>query len=202
MKHTRLSITFFALGVLCIVSALGLFFYNRFTADKAYEVSQDTVSQLTELIEQEEPGIFPTDNVEREMPKTKVDGNGYIGYLNITEYDLKLPVSAEINYDILNISPCLYSGSVYSNDMVVAAHNYEYHFGKIPYLPIGSVITFTDVENNKYEYQVISIETLGPTQIEEMTTKTIGNNWDLTLFTCNYGGSQRIAVRCMRTAES
>lgn len=198
MKHTKLSITFFALGVLCIASALGLFFYNRVSADKAYEASQNTVSQLTELIEQEESGVFPTDNVDREMPKTKVDGNGYIGFLDIKEYDLKLPVSAEINYDILNISPCLYSGSVYSNDMVVAAHNYEYHFGKISYLSIGSAITFTDVENNKYEYQVVSIETLAPTQIEEMKTKSIGNDWDLTLFTCNYGGSKRIAVRCKR----
>lgn len=198
MKHTKLSLTFVTLGVLCIAVAAGIFLYNKISANQAYEVSQNTVNKLSEIIESKEPGVFPTDNYDREMPKTEIDGDHYIGVLNITELDLRLPVSAENNYDMLDISPCLYSGSIYCNDMVIAAHNYDSHFGRISYLPMGSKIIFTDTENNDYQFEVISIETLLPNQIEEMKTKTLQNNWDLTLFTCTYGGNERIAVRCKK----
>ena len=42
------------------------------------------------------------------------------------------------------------------------------------------------------------METLQPTQIEEMVGKADGDDWDLTLFTCTTGGSARCAVRCTR----
>lgn len=42
-------------------------------------------------------------------------------------------------------------------------------------------------------------EVLQPTQIEKMTVKSSGDDWDLTLFTCTTGGQARYALRCVRT---
>ena len=83
--------------------------------------------------------------------------------------------------------------------MVVCAHNYAKHFSPIKWLAIGSSVYFTDADGLRWSYEVESVETLRPTQIEEMTTDTETDNWDLTLFTCTSGGGSRYAVRCVRT---
>ncbi len=195
MKNNKRSVIIISLGILCILCACGLLVYNQITANRAYQHSLKTVEKLTEVISEEESD-FPIDNHDRIMPKVKVDGMGYIGILDIEELELKLPVSAELDYSKLDKAPCLYSGSVYRDDMVIAAHNYENHFGRLSYLSIGSKINFTDVENNTYSYEVVNIETLSATQTDEMKTKTPTNDWDLTLFTCNYSGSKRVTIRC------
>ena len=46
-------------------------------------------------------------------------------------------------------------------------------------------------------YEISNVETLQPTQIEEMITAAQESAWDLTLFTCSAGGSTRCAVRCI-----
>ena len=43
-------------------------------------------------------------------------------------------------------------------------------------------------------YQVVGEDILHPTAVEEMTS----GDFDLTLFTCNYGSSRRITVYCER----
>lgn len=54
------------------------------------------------------------------------------------------------------------------------------------------------MDNNVFEYEVAQIEIIEPTDIEQMTT---ADDWDLTLFTCNYGGSVRITVRCVLVSD-
>ena len=76
--------------------------------------------------------------------------------------------------------------------MVIAAHNYKRQFGKISHLKPGDTVTFTDVEDNVYRYEVQTTETLGAYDVEKMIT----GDWDLTLFTCTYGGQKRVTVRC------
>ena len=98
------------------------------------------------------------------------------------------------DYALLNIAPCRYTGSVYLNSMVVAAHNYSTHFGRLKELSPGDSIAFTDSDGNVFSYSVIEIETLSPYAIDDMTT----GDWDLTLFTCTVGGAQRVTVRCAR----
>ena len=41
-------------------------------------------------------------------------------------------------------------------------------------------------------YEVVEVDILNPTAIEEMTD----SGFDLTLFTCTYGGQSRVTVRC------
>ena len=62
----------------------------------------------------------------------------------------------------------------------------------------GCPVYFTDADGLRCSYEVESVETLQPTQIEEMVGKADGDDWDLTLFTCTTGGSARCAVRCTR----
>lgn len=131
-------------------------------------------------------------NPNMEMPTEEVDGNKYIGILEIPALDLRLPVMNEWSYSGLKIAPCRYTGSVYLNNMVIAAHNYYSNFGHLKNLSQGDKVVFTDIDGNVFQYEVLMVETLSPVAVKEM----ISGNWDLTLFTCTVGGQSRVAVRC------
>ena len=133
-------------------------------------------------------------NPNMEMPESEIDGNMYIGILKIPALEIELPVMSKWDYARLRLSPCRYAGSVYLNNMVICAHNYDRHFGGIKNLQLGDELSFTDMDGNVFSYRVIEIETLKPRASEEMKN----GDWDLTLFTCTLGGATRVTVRCER----
>ena len=192
------ALIFISAGLLCVMAALALYIYNTVQSGNAAEASAEIVSALSEQIdaEGESAASFPADNPDREMPSPEYEGNGYVGILSLPSLGLELPVGDALSYEALQSTPCLYSGSIYSRDMVIGAHNYDSHFGGINSLGIGDRVIFTDVENHVFICEVVDIETLRPEQNDVLTEKQNGSIWDLTLFTCNYSGSERVTVRC------
>lgn len=136
-------------------------------------------------------------NPDMEMPVEHIDGQDYIGVLAIPGLELKLPVISEWSYPRLKIAPCRYAGSAYTGDLIISAHNYSSHFGKLNHLHVGDTVSFTDIDGNVFHYKVMEIYTLKPTAIEEMES----GDWDLTLFTCTVGGQSRVTVRCDSVKE-
>lgn len=131
------------------------------------------------------------------MTKEIVDGYEYIGLIEIPTTELKLPVQSDWSDEKLEISPCRFTGSIYTNDLVIAGHNYKAHFSLIKWLEIGDPIQFIDVLGKEYNYEVIEMEIVQPEEVERMIT----GDWDLTLFTCTTGGQARMAIRCKLLEE-
>lgn len=131
------------------------------------------------------------------MPTVDVDGYLYIGTLVLPPLEIELPVADNWDYDRMRISPCRYSGSFYSDDLVICAHNYSSHFRDIGSMQVGDKVIFIDVLGNEFHYKVGLVETLSSTAVDEMTS----SDWDLSLFTCNYSGMARVTVRCERVDE-
>ena len=187
-------------GLLCMMAALAVFLFNQNESHQAKTASAKIVAALSEQIaeegEENHEETFPTDITDRTMPEMTVDGERYAGILRIPELELELPVLAFFDYDSLQVTPCLYSGTIYRRNMVIGAHNYDAHFGRISALGIGSEVDFTDVENNTYRCRVVNLETLKPAQNDVLTEKAHEGDWDITLFTCNYSGTERVTVRC------
>ena len=187
-------------GLLCMMAALAVFLFNQNESHQAKTASAKIVAALSEQIaeegEENHEETFPTDITDRTMPEMTVDGERYAGILRIPELELELPVLAFFDYDSLQVTPCLYSGTIYRRNMVIGAHNYDAHFGRISALGIGSEVDFTDVENNTYRCRVVNLETLKPDQNDILTEKAHEGDWDITLFTCNYSGTERVTVRC------
>ena len=207
---------FIGAGLLFIAAAAALCGYNVYDGHRAGIAAQESVNYLQAAIEPEKGFSIVDDNVnmqfpavsdmpmeeeipdyilnpDMDMPVISYDGNDYIGILEIPAIGLEIPVMSEWSYPKLKISPCRYTGSVYKNDMVIAAHNYEAHFGSINELDEGARVTFTDVDGNVFQYLVDMKETLGPHDVEYL----VDGGWDLTLFTCTPGGSYRVTVRCI-----
>lgn len=190
-------------GLLLIAAALFITAFNLREEAAARTASVRAADRLEALIPAHTPrpaavpGAVLPENVpetDMEMPVKTVDGVDYIGVIAVPSLSLELPVASEWSYERLKISPCRYSGSVYSGDMVLCAHNYSSHFGQIKTLKPGDAVVFTDVDGNVYNYEVAELETLQPAAVDEMKS----GEWDLTLFTCTIGGQTRVTVRCDR----
>ncbi len=66
---------------------------------------------------------------------------------------------------------------------MIAGHNYTtHHFGTLYELEEGDKVIFTDMDGVVTHYQVVALDILQPTAVEEMTAGA----YDLTLFTCTY----------------
>lgn len=126
------------------------------------------------------------------MTQVVIKQYSYIGYLTIPKLRLELPIMTDWSYEHLKISPCRYSGSVMGDDLVLMAHNYARHFGKLSELSTGDEVYFTDVLGITTRYQVVGRDVLDPYAVGEMTS----GEFDLTLFTCTYGGQSRVTVYC------
>lgn len=122
-------------------------------------------------------------------PTAEIDGYYYIGILEIPSLELSLPVMSEWSYQNLKFAPCRYSGSAYTGNFTIAAHNYSTHFGPVRDLEAGDQVIFTDIKGRRFFYEVETVETLEPTAIEDM----LSDEWDLTLFTCTFSSQARVA---------
>ena len=190
-------------GLLLIAAALCLFVYNKREAESAAQTAEQAlqdISDVPHVLEQPQESeihsIIPDyiSDPTMEMPTVEVDGNFYIGILEIHALELSLPVISEWNDTRLKQAPCRYKGSVYLDNLIIAGHNYKKHFGGLKNLQIGDTITFTDMDEHCFSYTVTALEELDGTAIEAMES----GDWDLTLFTCTIGGKKRVTVRCKK----
>lgn len=193
------------IGKVCLLSALLLHLYNIYDNMNQDQNQKQILEQyIQETNHQQDTSFIQIPdyqlNPEMEMPEVSIPGleeAGCIGILEIPSINIKLPVLSTWSYSLLKKAPCRYTGSIYLDNMVIAAHNSEAHFKKISNLQEGDIVTFTDAVGNVFTYTVAGIELLQPDEVDNMTN----GQWSLTLFTCTYGGASRVTVRCEKNTE-
>lgn len=213
----KLSRIFLTMGLLLLAAALCFTAYNLQSEARAGEASSQALAALRPEIEKvqtqqtlaleteasyvyeqtEMPAQAPlyADNPQMDMPIQMLEGQDYIGILEIPALSLEVPIISEWSMERLSLAPCRYTGSAYQDDLVILGHNYVGHFRELKNLLPGDAVIFTDMDGNVFSYEVLYLETLAPESVEEMLT----GDWALTLFTCTPGGQNRTAVRCART---
>lgn len=192
-KGKRTGKIIMAAGLLLVAASLALTLYNSYTENRAAEMSENVVAQLDTVT----TGVLPevpdyVINPDMDLPVKGIDGKNYVGTLSVPALELDLPVMEEWSYENFKIAPCVYEGTPYKNNFIVAAHNYRKHFGQLTNLQKGDSIFFKDMDGNIFRYEVLYTEILDNEAVEEMSA----GEWDMTLFTCTYGGATRITVRC------
>ena len=194
------------IGLLLMLAALLLVGHNRLVADDAGKQVQRVMAELVETMQSapissepaEDPqAVIPAATANRVMATETIEGNRYIGVIEIPNLGISLPVAENYTDEQLHISPCRYNGTYYTDDMVICGHNYPEHFARIKYIAQDEIVYFVTVDGQRYTYAVLQSETVWPTEIERMLLWN-DEEWDLTLFTCNNGGESRCAVRCVR----
>ena len=210
MTRRTAGVVCMVLGGALLLGAAGLLSENRREESRASEESAQVMVRLRQEMEQaalpeetrtepeQSPGAEETplpDPAGREMPTLEIDGQTYIGYLELPTLGLSLPVMSEWSYPKLRIAPCRYWGSAYDDSLVILAHNYDRHFGRLQELAIGDPVQFIDADGVIYQYTVEKQEILEKPDVEKM----VDSGYDLTLFTGTYGGRHRVTMRLRRT---
>ena len=208
MRKT-IGVSCITLGLVCLLTAVGLVVYNRYEENAGAQSSQTLLQDVQLRIEENAsaptdvpapptptendttPELLPEPTIPQ-MLTVPVDGGECIGILSIPALELELPVLADWSYEKLKKAPCHYYGSYYGTDFVIAAHNFQSHFGRLSELQAGDVVIFTDVSGTAHCYEVVLLETLQ----KEATLEMITSGFDLSLYTCTPGGSSRVTVRC------
>ena len=215
-KKAGIAIT--AMGAVLILSALLLLLYNRHEDAQAGQEAESLLVRVEAAIDtpqvihaqtpeerqlsvETKPSIKTphakpdaAEPLEAEMPVVLLDGYEYIGYVEIPSLRLKLPVMADWDYTRLKFAPCRQFGSSRTDDLVIAAHNYENHFGRLNELSEGDTVRFTDMDGIVNTYSVEKLETLKPDEVDAVQN----SGYDLVLYTCTKGGKTRVAVFCDR----
>ena len=208
-RKNRLGRFFTGAGLILVASAVLLLMYNLWDSRRAEESQEEILAEY--LSENKKASEVPSDpdgeaadsqdipdymlDPDMEMPEFTLSSLGdisCIGILEIPALDLQLPVISEWSDPALRLAPCRYTGSAYKGDLVIAAHNYQSHFGRLKTLSTGSEVIFTDAVGNRFVYQVAVIEALTPWSVEDMTS----GEWPLSLFTCTLDSQNRVTVRC------
>lgn len=162
--------------------------------EEVFTEPKESPSEPEESIPQETEPTRPLTPEECIMPEILIKGKAYIGYLSIPELKLELPVMSQWNYDALQIAPCRYTGTMKGKDLILLAHNYDKHFGRLDELQMDSQVAFTDVDGTTYDYLVVAMEILDGGDVEGMTA----GGYDLSLFTCTFDSQSRVVIRCER----
>lgn len=203
----KAGIVFVAMGAVLILSALLLFLHNDAenvqVGQQAEAMLQDVQSVISQRNEDSEDNPkpkpehpVPTEGLEEteprptELPIVMIQGYEYIGYLTIPDLEIELPIMADWDYNRLQIAPCRQFGSPLTDDLVIAAHNYPSHFGHLSSLKPGDEVIFTDMDGYENHYELVRVETLQPTAVDEVQN----SGHDLVLYTCTYGGASRIVA--------
>lgn len=180
-------------GICIVLIALALLLYNQWEQRQAMESSQ-IILQKMEQVRQLSTAEIQMDQTQEngEMAEVEIDGESYIGTLRIPSLKLELPVISQWSYPKLKTAPCRYAGTIDQENLVLLGHNYKTHFGKLDRLESGAQIEFEDVNQTVHNYLVLSVETIDPANVEQVTS----GDCDLVLFTCTYDGRYRTMVKC------
>lgn len=205
MSRKKVGILCMIAGVLLVGAALLLFLHNYGENIHAGQTSEQILAELqTAVSSQTDPekvhlNPYDEDAIEAsfEMSTVEIDGYEYIGYLEIPVLKLELPIMSAWDYPRLKIAPCRQLGSTKSDDLVLAGHNYQKHFGSLSSLHIGDLVLFTDMDGEINYYLVDTVDVISP-----YATETVKNSqWGLVLYTCTYGGQSRVMVGCQRVTQ-
>ena len=206
-KKNRIGNILKGAGLILVTAAVLLLVYNLWDGHRARESEEAILaeylqenkkaSESPDASDKEDEQNIPDYilNPDMDMPEYTLKSLGdvaCIGILEIPALDLELPVISSWSYSSLRLAPCRYSGSAYKGDLVIAAHNYQSHFGGLRTLPEGSEVFFTDAGGNRFSYYVAVTEALTPWSVDDMTS----GEWPLTLFTCTLDSQNRVTVRC------
>ena len=203
--RNKFGVFFMILGTVFLLGAVSLLIMNQQEDRKAGEMSQEVMMEMQKEIQDiqaaetpELPDLLentPVEFLTEEdliMTERVIKGYPYIGYLSIPDLMLQLPVMSDWTNHRLQIAPRRYTGTLRGRDLVLMAHSFASHFGKLSSLSEGAEIQFTDMDGNIWYYEIVVMDVLDAYAVEEMTA----GEYDLTLFTCTKDRQHRVTVRC------
>ena len=198
LRRGLMGVVLICCGIAMIAAAAMMSVQNMIENDNAGKAAEQLREELEKVVESRSAVDQLFEDVPAGGMKVEtVRDNQLIGVITIPSIGISLPIMNDWSYPNLRKSACRYSGTVEDGNLIILAHNYSYHFGRLKELAAGNVVEFTDNFGKLQRYVVQECETLGGYELDALTN----TDYDLTLFTCTYGGASRVVVRCMKAEQ-
>lgn len=177
------------LGVLFLVTAMcvllvwqGGIYLSKAQAEKYVEIIKRTTPEST--------GGVPAVRRDNTMSTLYVDGNDFIGVLEMPKYGCILPVGGE--WGKVSKFPCRFDGNIYERNMQIGATTQKGQYEFFREITVGDSLLFTDMEGNLYTYSVSDIRYTNNADRAYLESEEA----DLTLFLKNIYAFEYIVVFC------
>lgn len=145
-----------------------------------------------------EKEVLPEESAAPEMPVMELYGYELMGILTAPSVEVELPILGDWNYELLQIAPCRYSGSIAGEDLILLGHNFKSHFDSLKNIAVDDPVEFLSADGELHKYTVAEIELLHKTDVDKLER----DEYALTFFTCTRGGEHRLVIRCVPVEES
>lgn len=189
MKKFSFKKTFVVLGAFLALTATVLMIAWRWNISVWESKSKDYVCTLKSLIPPAQNTVLE-ERRDNEMPVFSLEGNDFVGILEIPLYESELPVCADWG----NVSkyPCRFGGSIYNGTLKVGvtSQNGQYDFYRE--LSVGDDVFFTDMEGNRYSFKITSLRYEKHADINTLNK----NDGELTVFIKNLYAFEYLVVSC------
>lgn len=187
LKNFRLQ---FFTSLITIVCSILYFLYFSYNRNEKHKISKNLLNHFNiEHIYSNSQG-YTVKNLNNNM---------IIGIIEIPKINIKYPIFANSNDDLLKIAPCRFYGS-YPNEtgnLCIAAHNYNDNrfFSNLYKLSIGDKINIYDSNNYCFSYYIYDkFEITSDNDINFIIQNT-NYNREITLITCNNINKRKLIVR-------
>ena len=194
----RKSSRFFLIaGCLLIIGSFGLLAASRIHAEQARRENAAVVEQIAAIIPERSAGVMDT-YLHMEMPALQINGQDYIGIVEIPSFGLTLPVYSSWDAEKVSSFPCRFWGTVYDGSLIIGGADQSGQFDCFDRIQDGSTVTVTDMTGGEYVYTVARVDRSKSAQADVL----MDDSMDLTLFVRDAYNLNYIIVRCASKGQA
>lgn len=110
--------------------------------------------QIEALLPDRSVGV-PEDYSSMDMPALSLDGQDFIGLVEVPAYGIQLPLCSHWRPGSVGKYPCRFDGTLYNDSLIIGAGGAQFSCAKT--MGHGDVVKVTDLQGAVYTYRVTNI---------------------------------------------
>lgn len=195
-KDTRIFKFQFVLSLTISLSLIWVIFYYVSSINQKEKLSNKLIDNYNIA------KLYTTTN--ENVDESEIDNNLF-GIIEIPKINVYYPVFANLNEELLKVSPCKFYGKdLKSNgNICIAGHNYNNSkfFSNLPLLEIHDEIFVYDNFGEKYVYTIFDFYEVNSSDLTPIFNYEPMSK-ELTLITCNNLNSNRFVIKAKQRSHS
>ena len=141
-------------GACLLIIAIAVLLVWQWTIYTSQAQTQGYVNRIRTIIPVPQ-GAVPQERRDNTMPAVSIEGTDFVGILEMPRYGSSLPVCAD--WGSLSKYPCQFRGSIYDRTIQIGGTSQKGQYDFYREISVGDGIYFTDMEGNRYAYEVTDV---------------------------------------------
>ena len=167
-SKSKLRTALTCVGIVLILSAVGLLVFSKISISRAQDNAQKIVSEMYSLMPEVTDGA-PDERANPSMPMLQLDGKNFVGIIEVPQFGTRLPIYGKWERSQVTKYPCRYTGSVYSDVLVIGGSDNEGQLDFVKEISNDDSVYITDTTGIRYKYTVYDINRTKDVSAEYLT---------------------------------